>query len=209
MSDQITKDLTSKQLKKDLPDLKSGQTVQVHQKVKEGDKERIQVFEGMVIGKSGGTGINATLTVRKVSGGIGVERIFPIHSPTIEKIEVVKTARVRQAKLYHMRAKDIKVKEDTERHEKHLQRMDELEAKRKKEAEEKAQREAEEKAKKEAAEKAKKEAEEKAKAEAEEKAKQEAADKKDEEAKASPAEDKKPEEAKDGAAENPKEENKK
>jgi large subunit ribosomal protein L19 len=84
------------------PQLKSGDTVRVHVKVREGDKERIQIFEGMVIGMHRG-GARASFTVRKVSFGQGVERIFPLHSPTIDKIEVIRTARVRRAKLYFLR----------------------------------------------------------------------------------------------------------
>ena len=84
------------------PDMKSGDTVKVHVKVREGDKERIQVFEGMVIGQHRG-GARATFTVRKVSFGQGVERIFPLHSPTIAKVEVIRSARVRRAKLYFLR----------------------------------------------------------------------------------------------------------
>ena len=91
------------QLKKELPDIRSGDTVRVHQKIKEGDKERIQVFEGLVLARKHGKGISATITVRRVISGIGVERIFPIHSPTIEKIEILKRARVRRAKLYYLR----------------------------------------------------------------------------------------------------------
>ena len=82
--------------------MKAGDTVKVHVKVREGDKERIQVFEGMVIGMHRG-GARATFTVRKVSFGQGVERIFPLHSPIIDKIDVVRTARVRRAKLYFLR----------------------------------------------------------------------------------------------------------
>jgi large subunit ribosomal protein L19 len=85
------------------PQLKSGDTVRVHVKVREGDKERIQIFEGMVIGMHRG-GSRASFTVRKVSFGQGVERIFPLHSPTIDKIEVIRSARVRRAKLYFLRA---------------------------------------------------------------------------------------------------------
>ncbi|HWT46144.1 MAG TPA: 50S ribosomal protein L19 [Vicinamibacterales bacterium] len=85
------------------PAIKPGDTVKVHVKVREGDKERIQIFEGMVIGMHRG-GARATFTVRKVSFGQGVERIFPLHSPTIDKIDVVRTARVRRAKLYFLRA---------------------------------------------------------------------------------------------------------
>jgi large subunit ribosomal protein L19 len=94
-------DLTSR------PEMRSGDTVRVHVKVREGDKERIQVFEGMVIGQHRG-GSRATFTVRKVSFGQGVERIFPLHSPTIEKVEVVRGAKVRRAKLYFLR--DLKGK---------------------------------------------------------------------------------------------------
>lgn len=85
------------------PRLKSGDTVRVHVKVREGDKERIQVFEGIVIGMHRG-GTRATFTVRKVSFGQGVERIFPLHSPVIDKVDVIRTARVRRAKLYYLRA---------------------------------------------------------------------------------------------------------
>ncbi len=84
------------------PDMRAGDTVRVHVKVREGDKERIQVFEGMVIGMHRG-GARATFTVRKVSFGQGVERIFPLHSPTVDKIEVVRGAKVRRAKLYFLR----------------------------------------------------------------------------------------------------------
>src|SRR5512133_1873251 len=84
------------------PAIKPGDTVRVHVKVREGDKERIQVFEGMVIGMHRG-GARATFTVRKVSFGQGVERIFPLHSPIIDRIEVLRTARVRRAKLYFLR----------------------------------------------------------------------------------------------------------
>ncbi len=89
------------------PPIKPGDTVRVHVKVREGDKERIQVFEGMVIGMHRG-GARATFTVRKVSFGQGVERIFPLHSPVISKIDVVRSARVRRAKLYFLR--DLKGK---------------------------------------------------------------------------------------------------
>jgi large subunit ribosomal protein L19 len=85
------------------PPMKPGETVRVHVKVREGDKERIQVFEGVVIGLRGG-GARASFTVRKVSFGQGVERIFPLHSPIIDKIEIVRAARVRRAKLYYLRA---------------------------------------------------------------------------------------------------------
>jgi large subunit ribosomal protein L19 len=84
------------------PAMRSGDTVRVHVKVREGEKERIQVFEGLVIGQHRG-GANASFTVRKVSFGQGVERIFPLHSPTIDKIEVIRSAVVRRAKLYYLR----------------------------------------------------------------------------------------------------------
>jgi large subunit ribosomal protein L19 len=89
------------------PAMRSGDTVRVHVKVREGDKERIQVFEGVVIGQHRG-GTRASFTVRKVSFGQGVERIFPLHSPTVDKIEVLRGAKVRRAKLYFLR--DLKGK---------------------------------------------------------------------------------------------------
>jgi len=91
------------QLKTDLPEIRPGDTVRVYQKIKEGDKERIQVFEGLVIARKHGKGITSTITVRKVISEIGVERIFPLHSPTIEKIETLRRGRVRRAKLYYLR----------------------------------------------------------------------------------------------------------
>ncbi len=95
---QITKD----QLK-NKTQIKVGDTVRVHQKIKEGNKERIQVFEGLVIAKKHGDGINGTFTVRKVASGVGVEKIFPLHAPMIEKIEIVKSGKVRRAKIYYIR----------------------------------------------------------------------------------------------------------
>ena len=91
------------QLKTDLPDIRSGDIVRVYQKIQEGDKERVQVFEGLVIARKHGKEMGATIMVRKIISGIGVERIFPIHSPTIEKIEILKRGRVRRAKLYYLR----------------------------------------------------------------------------------------------------------
>jgi len=91
------------QIKADLPDIRPGDTVRVSQKIKEGEKEKIQIFEGLVIARKHRKEMGATITVRKVISGIGVERIFPIHSPTIEKIEILKRGRVRRAKLYYLR----------------------------------------------------------------------------------------------------------
>lgn len=89
-------------MRMDLPDFKSGDTVKVHVKIREGEKERVQVFQGVVISKKRGT-TNASFTVRKVSYGVGVERIFPLHSPIINTIEVVTRGRVRRSKLYYLR----------------------------------------------------------------------------------------------------------
>jgi len=90
------------QMKSDIPPFSPGDTVNVHVRVIEGDKERVQQFQGVVIGRHG-SGMNATFTVRKVSDGVGVERIFPLHSPRIAKIEKVKDGAVRRAKLYYLR----------------------------------------------------------------------------------------------------------
>ena len=93
---------TKEQLRTDLPDFNVGDTVKVHYKIKEAGKERIQVFQGTVISKRG-AGISKTFTVRKVSNGIGVERIFPDHSPNIDNVEIVRWGQVRRAKLYYLR----------------------------------------------------------------------------------------------------------
>ena len=90
---------------KTFPDIKPGVTLRVHQKIKEGDKTRTQVFEGIVIARKHGSEPGATITVRKVIGGIGVEKTFPLYLPTIEKFEVVKASKVRRAKLYYLRGK--------------------------------------------------------------------------------------------------------
>jgi len=92
------------QLRTDIPKLRSGDTVRVHVKIKEGDKYRIQLFEGVVLSMKR-HGISSTFTVRKVSSGYGVERIFPFHSPIIEKVEVVKQGKVRRARLYYLRGR--------------------------------------------------------------------------------------------------------
>ena len=101
-------------LKKDLPDIRPGDTVRVYQKIpvivkkpkkeeKKGEEERVQVFEGLVLARKHGKGISATITVRKEISGIGVEKIFPLHLPTIEKIEILKRGKVKRAKLYYLR----------------------------------------------------------------------------------------------------------
>ena len=95
-------------LRTDLTHIRPCDTIKVFQKIKEGDKERVQPFEGVVIARKHGRGISATITVRKISEGIGVERIFPIHSPTIQKIDVLKRSHVRRAKLYYLRDKAAK-----------------------------------------------------------------------------------------------------
>ncbi|MBA4602437.1 50S ribosomal protein L19 [Thermoactinomyces mirandus] len=98
----IIRELTEDQLRKDIPQFRAGDTLRVHVRVKEGQRERIQVFEGVVIQRRGG-GISETFTVRKISYGVGVERTFPLHSPRIEKIEVIRRGKVRRAKLYYLR----------------------------------------------------------------------------------------------------------
>jgi large subunit ribosomal protein L19 len=95
-------DIEAKYVRKDVPEFRAGDTVRVHTKIKEGDKERIQIFEGVVIAARGGNA-RATFTVRKTSYGVGVERIFPVHSPRIDKIEVVSRGDVRRARLFYLR----------------------------------------------------------------------------------------------------------
>ena len=99
---KLLEQFNKSQLKK-VPEIKPGDTVKVHQKIKEGNKERIQIFEGVVIARKHGKGISATITARKVVDGVGVERIFPIYSPVIAKIEVGKHGKVRRSKLYYLR----------------------------------------------------------------------------------------------------------
>ncbi len=107
--------VTANQLRMDIPEFQPGDTVAVHVRVIEGNKERIQVFQGVCIKRKGG-GINETFTVRKISNGIGVERIFPLHSPRLAKIEVKRRGKVRRAKLYYLRnrrGKAARIKERT------------------------------------------------------------------------------------------------
>ncbi|MCI0183567.1 MAG: 50S ribosomal protein L19 [Acidibacillus sp.] len=109
----LIREIASEQLRSDLPKFRPGDTVRVHVKVKEGSRERIQVFEGVVI-KRRGTGVSETFTVRKVSYGVGVERAFPFNTPKIDKLEVVRRGKVRRAKLYYLRnlrGKKARIKE--------------------------------------------------------------------------------------------------
>ncbi len=102
MNMQLVDQITKKQLRKDIPDFKPGDTLKVYVTIKEGDKTRIQLFEGVCIARKG-KGIGETFTVRKISYGVGVERIFPVHSPIIDRIEVAKIGKVRRAKLHYLR----------------------------------------------------------------------------------------------------------
>ena len=109
----IIKELTAEQLKKDVPEILIGSTVKVHVRIKEGEKERIQVFEGTIIAKNN-SGIAETFTVRRVSYGVGVERVFPVNSPNVADVKVIRYGKVRRAKLYYLRdrvGKASKVKE--------------------------------------------------------------------------------------------------
>lgn len=110
----VLQDIEKQQLRSDIPDVGPGDTVRVLVRVKEGEKERIQPFEGVCIARKGG-GLRETLTVRKVSGGVGVERIFPIHSPSIAELKVLRRGKVRRAKLYYLRSlrgKKARIKEE-------------------------------------------------------------------------------------------------
>jgi len=109
----LIKALTNEQLKEEAPVFSIGDTVKVHNKIKEGTRERIQIFEGTVIAKKNG-GISETFTVRRISYGVGVEKTFPLHSPNVERVEIVRRGKVRRAKLYYLRervGKSAKVKE--------------------------------------------------------------------------------------------------
>ena len=110
---EIIKNIEAAQLKASVPEFHVGDTVKVYNKIKEGNRERIQIFEGTVIAKNGG-GISETFTVRRVSYGVGVEKTFPLHSPNVDKVVVFRQAKVRRAKLYYLRdrvGKAAKVKE--------------------------------------------------------------------------------------------------
>ncbi|WP_078547170.1 50S ribosomal protein L19 [Litchfieldia alkalitelluris] len=110
---QLIEEITKEQLRSDLPEFRPGDTVRVHVKVIEGTRERVQVYEGVVIKRRGG-GISETFTVRKVSYGVGVERTFPVHTPKIANLEVVRRGKVRRAKLYYLRelrGKKARIKE--------------------------------------------------------------------------------------------------
>ena len=151
------KEFNHSKTRTDLPDIKPGHIVKVYQKITETKgsgkkietKERIQIFEGLVLGRKGGTGINATITVRKISGGIGVERIFPLNAPTIEKIELIKITKTRRAKLNYMRdrvGKATRPKGELIKPENNIQKEDK-EVKDETVSEEKPQEDTEEKAK--------------------------------------------------------------
>ena len=110
----LVETITREQLRNDVPAFKVGDTVKVHVRIKEGAKTRIQVYEGVVVDKNNG-GIGQTFTVRKISSGVGVQRTFPVHTPIIEKIEVVRRGKVRRAKLTYLKglsAKNARIKED-------------------------------------------------------------------------------------------------
>lgn len=109
----LIKAFNSEQLKENVPVLEIGDTVKVHNRIKEGNRERVQIYEGTVIAKRGG-GLTETFTVRRISYGVGVEKTFPLHSPNVDKVEVVRHGKVRRAKLYYLRdrvGKAAKIKE--------------------------------------------------------------------------------------------------
>jgi len=110
----LIENIEAKYLKSEVPDFRPGDTVRVHVRVIEGEKERTQVFQGVVIARRG-SGVRQTFTVRKVSGGVGVERLFPLHTPSISKIEVTRLGRVRRAKLFYLRTKTGKAARVAER----------------------------------------------------------------------------------------------
>ncbi|MFA7506975.1 MAG: 50S ribosomal protein L19, partial [Bacilli bacterium] len=114
MNQQLIRDITNSYIREDVPEFRPGDTVKVYVKIKEGARERIQIFEGLVIKRRGG-GISETFTVRKISYGIGVERTFPVNTPNVEKIEVVRMGKVRRAKLNYIRALSAKAARIKER----------------------------------------------------------------------------------------------
>ena len=109
----IIKSIEHEQMKNAIPDLKVGDTIRVHQRIKEGNRERIQVFEGIIIKKHGG-GVNATFTVRRIAYGVGTEKTFLVHSPLVEKVEVVRVGKARRAKLYYLRERTGKASKTKE-----------------------------------------------------------------------------------------------
>lgn len=111
---ELINEITKEQLRSDIPEFRPGDTVRVHAKVVEGTRERIQLFEGVVL-KRRGSGVSATYTVRKMSNGVGVERTFPLHTPRVEKIEVIRHGRVRRAKLLYLRDRHGKAARIAER----------------------------------------------------------------------------------------------
>ena len=118
MATETMAKLNAENLNSDIPDFMVGDTVKVHVRIREMDKERIQVYEGTVIAKDGGASTES-YTVRRISHGVGVERVFPVHSPNVQKLEVIKQAHIRQAKLYYLRdrvGKKVRLKEKIRRH---------------------------------------------------------------------------------------------
>jgi len=114
MSQQLISEITSEYMKTDLPEFRSGDTVKVSVRIKEGNRERIQTFEGLVIKRQNG-GISETFTVRKISYGVGVERTFPVHTPSIESIQVMRRGKVRRARLHYIRSLSTKAARIKER----------------------------------------------------------------------------------------------
>ncbi len=113
MNAEIIKEIEEEQKKKEIPEFNVGDTVKVHNKIREGNRERIQIFEGTVLKKQGGDSSRATFTVRKISNGVGVEKTWPLHSPNVEKVEVTRHGKVRRNKLFYLRkltGKKAKVK---------------------------------------------------------------------------------------------------
>lgn len=153
MNQTLLHHVASQSLRKKTPVIEAGMSVKVSQKIREGDKERVQNFEGLVIATNGGSGVNATFTVRKIVGGIGVEKVFPLHSKNIVKIEILKKAKVRRSKLYYMRERRGKAARMSETHVRDVVVDDEAEKKaaeaaaKKAEEEKKKAEEAEAKAK--------------------------------------------------------------